>query len=86
MPLDVMTRVRSRARSKSFLVPFAAVTALFVINLVGISLLGSTSPILEYPLFSYGAIFSIYLVCVIECLGISCFVGLLSRLRMKLTF
>ena len=79
MPL---TYFRERLYSRGFLVTFLAVTFLFLMDVSIVSLFGkSLSIVSESAIYSYGAMFTLYVVCILEALGLSIFVGAFGRLQ-----
>jgi hypothetical protein len=71
----------SRLSSRSFIIPFVLVTALFTIDVIVLAFFAPRFPYLETnPVFSYGVILTTYTFCVIEALGISVFSGFIKRM------
>ena len=55
-----------------FKVPFVIVSGLFVMNISIIAIFGSELPIVAgNPMFSYGAMALLYVICILEVLGFS---------------
>lgn len=79
----VIPYLRSRLSSRSFHVPFAISTALFVVNLVLVTIARDNFVLLN-PIYGYGAMTGIYLVCMLESLGFSIFYKAIYALGSKI--
>ena len=71
---------RDRLTSKSFLLAFGVVTFLFVMDIAILAIFGGSYLLADYPIFSYGAILSLYIICILESLGFSIFLKTIRSL------
>jgi hypothetical protein len=63
-----------RLYSRSFLIPFGIVTALFIMNISLVTWAEVNSSLSINPIFGYGSMLTLYVACVLEALGFSIFV------------
>jgi hypothetical protein len=70
-----------RLTSRTFTLPFAFVTLLLVVDVATLTFFMPMFPNLKsIPAFSYGAILTTYVLCVVEALGMSVFSRALKRI------
>jgi hypothetical protein len=63
-----------RLSSRSFLIPFGIVTVLFLMNISLVTWAEVSMSVSFNPVFSYGSMLILYVLCALESLGFSMFV------------
>ena len=75
--------LHARVLSRAFLAPFLISTILYIVNVVIVTFVVRVYLVELNPIYGIGSLTAIYVLCVLESLGLSIFINVISKICKK---